>query len=77
MLWISAVCQQQSHLVSVLVGRNEQCLFISSDMRTLTDQVFDRRHVALMPGIRWLPAAGVDVGRDDRRERPADYSSID
>lgn len=27
--------------------------------------IFDRRYAALMPGIRWLPAAGVEVGREE------------
>lgn len=39
--------------------------------------IFDARHVALMPGIRWLPAAGTDVRRDDRRVRPVDYFALD
>jgi hypothetical protein len=38
--------------------------------------IFDRRYVALMPGIRWLPAAGPDVGRDDPRTRPTDYFQV-
>jgi ABC-type transport system involved in multi-copper enzyme maturation permease subunit len=38
--------------------------------------IFDRRYVALMPGIRWLPVAGVDVGRDDPRTRHTDYFRI-
>ena len=25
----------------------------------------DRRFVALMPGVRWLPATGADIGRGD------------
>ena len=39
--------------------------------------IFDRRYVALMPGIRWLPAAGADVGRDDSRARHTDYFDVD
>ncbi len=39
--------------------------------------LFDRRYVALMPGIRWLPAAGADVGRDDPRTRRADFFRVD
>ncbi len=39
--------------------------------------VFDSRYVALMPGIRWLPASGPDVGREDTRNRPRDYFDID
>lgn len=38
--------------------------------------IFDSRYVALMPGIRWLPASGVDVGRDDPRKRPVDYYRV-
>lgn len=38
--------------------------------------IFDRRYVALMPGIRWLPAAGADVGRDDPRKRGTDYFKL-
>jgi hypothetical protein len=38
--------------------------------------IFDRRYAALTPGIRWLPAAGVDVGRDDPRERRKDFYAI-
>ena len=38
--------------------------------------IFDRRYVALVPGIRWLPAAGADVGRDDPRTRSTDYFTI-
>jgi len=29
--------------------------------------IFDSRFVALMPGIRWLPASGTEKGRDDPR----------
>jgi ABC-type transport system involved in multi-copper enzyme maturation permease subunit len=38
--------------------------------------IFDRRYVALVPGIRWLPATGADVGRDDARTRRTDYFRI-
>jgi hypothetical protein len=38
--------------------------------------IFDRRYVALMPGVRWLPAAGADVGRDDPRTRRTDYFKV-
>ena len=38
--------------------------------------IFDRRYVALTPGIRWLPASGVDVGRDDPRTRLPDYVQV-
>jgi hypothetical protein len=38
--------------------------------------LFDRRYAALVPGIRWLPAAGADVGRDDPRTRRTDYFRI-
>jgi hypothetical protein len=38
--------------------------------------IFDRRYVALVHGIRWLPAAGPDVGRDDPRTRGTDYFRV-
>lgn len=38
--------------------------------------IFDSRYVALTPGIRWLPAAGVDVGRGDARKRAVDYFKL-
>lgn len=38
--------------------------------------IFDKQYVALMPGIHWLPTAGVDVGRDDTRKRPRDFFQL-
>lgn len=38
--------------------------------------LFDRRFVALTPGMYWLPASGVDIGRDDPRARRADYFTV-
>jgi ABC-type transport system involved in multi-copper enzyme maturation permease subunit len=38
--------------------------------------IFDRRYVALTPGIRWLPASGADVGRGDPRKRGTDYFKL-
>lgn len=38
--------------------------------------IFDRRFVALMPDLRWLPAAGANVGRDDPRRR-TDFYDLD
>jgi ABC-type transport system involved in multi-copper enzyme maturation permease subunit len=39
--------------------------------------VDDRRFVALMPGVRWLPASGADIGRGDPDIRPADFFTLD
>ena len=39
--------------------------------------IFDRRYVALMPGIRWLPAAGSEHGRNDPRQQPTDFFTTD
>lgn len=40
--------------------------------------VFERDYVALLPGMRWLPAAGTEVGRGDpRRDRPQDFFESD
>ncbi len=38
---------------------------------------FRRGYVALLPGVRWLPKAGADVGRDDPRERVEDFFDVD
>src|SRR5690606_37886293 len=35
--------------------------------------IFADGYAALTPGLRWLPASGVDVGRDDPRMRPVDF----
>jgi hypothetical protein len=39
--------------------------------------VDDPRFVALMPGVRWLPASGPDVGRGDPKIQPTDFFRID
>jgi ABC-type transport system involved in multi-copper enzyme maturation permease subunit len=39
--------------------------------------VFDRRYVALLPGVRWLPAAGTESGRDDPQARARDFYALD
>jgi len=39
--------------------------------------IFDRRFVALMPAIRWLPAAGAEKDRDNPRKRPRDFFDLD
>ncbi len=39
--------------------------------------IFDRRYVALMPAIRWLPTSGVEHGRGDPRIHPADPFTLD
>jgi len=38
--------------------------------------LWDRRFVALMPDIAWLPMTGCGVGRDDLRSRPRDYFDV-
>lgn len=38
--------------------------------------IFNKDYVALMPGIYWLLNSGVDVGRDDTRERTRDFYNI-
>lgn len=50
-----------------------------SYMELLGDEpaIFDSRFVALMPGIRWLPASGPEKGRDDPRIRAVDYFNVD
>ncbi len=39
--------------------------------------VDDRRFVALMPGVRWLPASGSEIGRGDPEIRPSDFFGLD
>lgn len=39
--------------------------------------IFDSRYVALMPAIRWLPAAGANVGGDDPDVAPRDFFTAD
>jgi len=39
--------------------------------------VFNSGFVALMPAARWLPASGPEKGRDDPRERAADFFNVD
>jgi hypothetical protein len=58
-----------STLVTEELNLNEAQVVLLGYERAL----FDSRFVALMPGLRWLPASGVDVGRDDPRTRRTDY----
>jgi ABC-type transport system involved in multi-copper enzyme maturation permease subunit len=39
--------------------------------------IFTKRHVALLPGVRWLPASGTEAGRGDGRTHPTDFFEID
>jgi ABC-type transport system involved in multi-copper enzyme maturation permease subunit len=39
--------------------------------------IFNSGFVALMPASRWLPASGPEKGRDDPRERAADFYNVD
>ena len=39
--------------------------------------IFDRRFVALMPGVRWLPGSGAEIGRADPKVRPTDFYMVD
>ena len=39
--------------------------------------IYDSRFVALMPGIRWLPASGTEKDRTDPRHRTIDYFKLD
>jgi hypothetical protein len=39
--------------------------------------IFDRRYVALMPGVRWLPTSGAEVGRGNPEVHPADFYKLD
>lgn len=39
--------------------------------------VFHSRYVALLPGSRWLPASGGEIGRGDPRTRPTDFVQLE
>ena len=39
--------------------------------------IFDRRYVALLPGVRWLPTSGAEVGRGNPEVHPTDFYQID
>ena len=39
--------------------------------------VFDKRYVALLPGLRWLPRAGSGVPTDNVSQRPVDFFTVD
>jgi len=39
--------------------------------------IFDSRFVALMPGVRWLPASGAEIGRADPNVHPTDFYTVD
>jgi len=41
------------------------------------NMIYDRRYVALMPGARWLPASGSEVGRGDPKRRPRDFYRVE
>ena len=43
----------------------------------LQRDIFDKAFVALMPGLRWLPASGPEKGRDNPRIRAVDYFNAD
>jgi len=55
-----------------LSGRDNQ-MFLLGDL----PHIFDPRYVALMPGVRWLPAAGAEIGRNDPTIRPVDFFKLD
>lgn len=54
-----------------LPGQGDQALL------GLSPALFDARYVALMPGVHWLPASGIDPGREDTSRRPRDYFNLD
>jgi len=39
--------------------------------------IFDDDYVVLLPGARWLPASGAEIGRGDPDGRPFDFFEID
>ncbi|HKQ60915.1 MAG TPA: hypothetical protein VJS92_06470 [Candidatus Polarisedimenticolaceae bacterium] len=39
--------------------------------------IYRSGYIALLPGIRWLPNTGAEIGRDDPLVRPTDFYTID
>jgi ABC-type transport system involved in multi-copper enzyme maturation permease subunit len=39
--------------------------------------VFRKKHVSLLPGLRFLPASGTEAGRGDPRRRAPDFHEVD
>jgi hypothetical protein len=39
--------------------------------------IYESRFAALLPGTRWLPTAGAEIGRGDPEVRPADFFNLD
>ncbi|MEX0901959.1 MAG: hypothetical protein WDZ76_04400 [Pseudohongiellaceae bacterium] len=65
------------YLDSALDLREDNVSIDSRRYYGLDKGVFEASYVALTPGIRWLPAAGVDVGRGDPRQRAVDFFTVD
>ena len=43
----------------------------------LISSIFDKKFIALVPALRWLPESGPEKDRDDPRKRAVDYFSVD
>ena len=53
-------------------GRRNVTLFLGRDA-----SIYDDDYVALMPGVRWLPVPGANVGREDPGGVARDYFTVD
>ena len=49
---------------------------VNRNLLFLDKAIYERNFVGLMPGIHWLPAAGVDVGMGDGGSRPRDFFEL-
>lgn len=64
------------YLKSVIKTENLKTTQRNLSMLGLDRYIFDSRFVALMPGIRWLPASGSEKERDDPRRRSIDFYNV-
>lgn len=64
------------YLESAIKTENLNASQQNLSMLGLDRYIYDSRFVALMPGIRWLPAPGVEKDRDDPRRRANDFFNV-
>jgi hypothetical protein len=64
------------YLESAIKTENLKASQKNLSMLGLDRYIYDSRFVALMPGIRWLPASGSEKERDDPRHRVSDFYNV-
>lgn len=77
-LWVRGVPDNRfAYLHSAVTV--ETLKFVQEDVFLLghAPGIYDEAFVALMPGLRWLPASGPEIGGKGSSPRPIDYFSVD